>query len=311
VAVSLEDLRVFRAVAAAGSFGGGAARLRLSQPSVSERMARLERDLGRALFRRSRRGVVLSAAGERLLPYAERCVALAAEAVAAVRAELARPRLRLALHATFAPSTVPVVLDALAPLGIEVSCADVHSEEVVRLLDDGAADIGFVVPGPHPASLTVEPFRTDTVTCVVHPEHPLAAGRRFGVRELATVDGAGGGVACTAWGEGATRFLELLRAAPIPAGRLHLVSPAESVAQLARRGSHVGVLTRSTVEADLAAGTLVELPVADLPRWKITLSLAYRTADAGTAPVRALRAALLPGPAAARSSSGDLAQAAG
>jgi hypothetical protein len=49
------------------------------------------------------------------------------------------------------------------------------------------------------------------------------------------------------------------------------------------------------VEGELATGTLVELPVADLPRWEIILSLAYRTADADTPPVRALRAALLPG----------------
>jgi hypothetical protein len=47
--------------------------------------------------------------------------------------------------------------------------------------------------------------------------------------------------------------------------------------------------------ADLAAGTLVELPVLDLPRWEITLALAYRAADAGTAPVRALRAAFSAG----------------
>ncbi|MEO3841456.1 MULTISPECIES: hypothetical protein [unclassified Streptomyces] len=46
---------------------------------------------------------------------------------------------------------------------------------------------------------------------------------------------------------------------------------------------------------DLAAGSLVELPVTDLPRWELTLALAHRTQDTATAPVRALRAALLRG----------------
>jgi len=288
MALSLEDLRVFRSVAAAGSFGRGAARLRLSQPAVSERMSRLERDLGRPLFLRGGRGVRLTAAGERLLPYAERCLALAEEAVAAVRAERDRPRVRIALHATFAPTVVPRVLDALAPLDVDVTCTDVHSEEVVRGLDDHTVDIGFVVPGPYPHTLTVEPFLTDPVVCVARPAHPLAAGGPLRIRDLAAYP-----VACTTWGDGAARFLDLLRAAPVPAGRIHPVSPAETVAGLARRGSHTGVLTRSTVGPDLAAGELVELPVTDLPRWELTLALAHRTRDAGTAPVRAVRAALL------------------
>jgi DNA-binding transcriptional LysR family regulator len=290
--LSLEDLRVFRSVAATGSFGRAAARLRLSQPAVSERMARLERDLGRRLFLRGGRGVRLTTAGERLLPYAERCLALAAEAVAVVRAEANRPRLRVAMHATFAPTAVPLVLDALASQNVEVDCTDAHSEDVVGLLADGAVDIGLVVPCPYPHTLTVEPFLTDPVICVAAAGHPLAGRDRLQIRDLAT----GGPIACTAWGEGAAEFLALLRAAPLPSARLHPVSPAETVANLARRGSHAGLLTRSTVAHDLAAGTLVELPVTDVPRWEITLCLAYRTADAPTAPVRALRAALLSGP---------------
>jgi DNA-binding transcriptional LysR family regulator len=167
----LEDLRVFQSVATAGSFGRGAARLHLSQPTVSERMARLERDLGKQLFLRSGRGVRLTPAGERLLPYAERCLALADEALAVVRVEDNRPRVRVAMHATFAPSTMPLVLDALAPQNIEVSCIDAHSEDVVRLLDDGTVDIGLLVPCPHPRTLTVEPVLTDPVICVIHPGH--------------------------------------------------------------------------------------------------------------------------------------------
>jgi DNA-binding transcriptional LysR family regulator len=96
-------------------------------------------------------------------------------------------------------------------------------------------------------------------------------------------------------GEGADKFLELLRAAPLPSSRLSRVSPAEAVANLARRGSHVGLLTRSTVADDLTTGQLVELPVLDLPQWDLVLALAYRATDASTRPVRALRAALVDG----------------
>jgi DNA-binding transcriptional LysR family regulator len=199
-----------------------------------------------------------------------------------------RPRLRVAMHATFAPGTMPLVLDALAPLQVNLSCNDAHSEDVVRLLDDGTVDIGLVVPCPHPGTITVEPFLTDPVICVAHAAHPLAGSSQLRVRDLASST-----VACNAWGPGAEEFLTLLRAAPIPSSRLHPVSPAETVASLTRRGTHVGVVTRSTVAYDIATGLLVELPVTDLPHWDITLCLAYRSEDADSAPVQALRAALL------------------
>jgi DNA-binding transcriptional LysR family regulator len=286
----MEDLTVFRCVAAAGSFGSAATRLHLSQPAVSERMARLERDIGKQLFLRSGRGARLTAAGERLLPYADRCLALAEEALAMLRVEHNRPRVRVAMHATFAPSATPLVLDTLASLDTEVSCIDAHSEEVFQLLADGAVDFGLVVPCPHPRTITVEPFLADPVICVTQPHHELYDREQLLVRDLAAY-----AVACTAWGEGAGRFPDLLRAAPIPSSRLHLVSPVETVASLARRGSHVGLLTRSTVAHDLATGTLVELPVVDLPLWEITLALAYRIDDADTAHISALRTAFLDG----------------
>jgi DNA-binding transcriptional LysR family regulator len=49
----LRDLQVFLAVVRAGSFGGGGAELGLSQPTVSERITRLERQIGVTLFTRS------------------------------------------------------------------------------------------------------------------------------------------------------------------------------------------------------------------------------------------------------------------
>lgn len=78
----------------------------------------------------------------------------------------------------------------------------------------------------------------------------------------------------------------------MPSHRFHAISPPEAIATLARRGSHVGVLTRSSVEPDLATGTLVELPITDLPSWHVTLALAYRAKDADARHVRAVRATL-------------------
>jgi DNA-binding transcriptional LysR family regulator len=74
-----EDVRIFLAVAESGSVSGAARALRVGQPTVSRRLALLEHRLGAALFRRSVRGVALTAEGERLVPAARKMAEWAGE----------------------------------------------------------------------------------------------------------------------------------------------------------------------------------------------------------------------------------------
>lgn len=74
-----EEVRLFLAVAETGSVTGAARRLRLGQPTVSRRLAALERAVGETLFRRSVSGTALTAAGERLLEPARRMAEWAGE----------------------------------------------------------------------------------------------------------------------------------------------------------------------------------------------------------------------------------------
>ena len=66
------QLRVFEAVARRGGMNRAAEELHTVQSNVTARIRLLEEELGRPLFRRHSRGVALTAAGERLLPYAAR-----------------------------------------------------------------------------------------------------------------------------------------------------------------------------------------------------------------------------------------------
>ena len=116
MAAQTEDLIAFLAVAREGSFGRAASSLLVSQPAVSERMARLEREMGATLFVRGARGTTLTLAGEHLLPYATRTIDLLDEAAAAVGVSEGSPRLRVAVHVTFAHRVVPLVLNAVEPL---------------------------------------------------------------------------------------------------------------------------------------------------------------------------------------------------
>jgi LysR family transcriptional regulator, cell division regulator len=74
------DLRVFETVARLGGMSRAAGELNTVQSAVTTRIRQLEDELGTILFERHSRGVTLTAAGRRLLPYAARVAALLADA---------------------------------------------------------------------------------------------------------------------------------------------------------------------------------------------------------------------------------------
>jgi len=78
------DLRIFDAVARLGSMSRAATELHTVQSNVTARIRVLEDELGVALFERHSRGVALTAAGRRLLPYAARVRGLLEDARRAV-----------------------------------------------------------------------------------------------------------------------------------------------------------------------------------------------------------------------------------
>lgn len=82
--LNLNKLEVFAVVVRAGSFSAAGEQLLLTQPAISQHIQDLEASLGTRLFVRGRRGVTLTAAGERLAGYARAIFQLVAEAQNAV-----------------------------------------------------------------------------------------------------------------------------------------------------------------------------------------------------------------------------------
>src|SRR5688500_17274812 len=100
MALNLQHLAVFHAVAESGGVTSGADRLMVSQPAVSKQLRQLERELRITLFERQGRGVRLTEAGRVLSEYARSIFALAAEAESAVADVGALRRGRLTVGAT-------------------------------------------------------------------------------------------------------------------------------------------------------------------------------------------------------------------
>ncbi|MFE9763953.1 LysR family transcriptional regulator [Streptomyces sp. NPDC005808] len=83
--MQLRQLEYFLAICESGSFSGAATRLYVTQPSLSQQIRILEKELGSALLERGRHGVTLTPAGRAFLPQAQRVVRAAQDAKDAVR----------------------------------------------------------------------------------------------------------------------------------------------------------------------------------------------------------------------------------
>jgi len=108
--MDLAALTIFRAVVRENGVTRAAAKLNRVQSNVTTRIKQLEEQLGTDLFIRDGRRLVLTPAGETLLPYAERLLALADEARHAVRENRPSGRLRLGTMESVAASRLPGLL---------------------------------------------------------------------------------------------------------------------------------------------------------------------------------------------------------
>ncbi|MBL8687490.1 MAG: LysR family transcriptional regulator [Rhodospirillaceae bacterium] len=131
------DLDVLRSLVAAidlGGFGRAAAKLGRSQSAVSLQMQRLEAQFDRPLFRKEGRRLALTDAGDTVLAYARRLLALNDEAVAAVRGSAVEGSVRLGVVQDLADSTLAPVLARFARAH-PAAHVEVRVERSVTLLD--------------------------------------------------------------------------------------------------------------------------------------------------------------------------------
>ncbi|MGW0822876.1 LysR family transcriptional regulator [Streptomyces sp. NPDC002845] len=189
--MQFQQLQYFVAVAETRHFTRAAELVHVAQPSLSQQIRALERELGADLFQRARGNITLTDAGEALLPLARRILADADTARHEVQelAQLRSGRIRLGATPSLCTGLLPDVLRAYHDRypGIRLLVEEGGSHDLVRLLARGALDLALVVlplPTPSPALTTVEVLREDLVV-VSSPESPAPGhGRTVRIADL-------------------------------------------------------------------------------------------------------------------------------
>jgi DNA-binding transcriptional LysR family regulator len=190
--MDLAALTIFRTVVRENSMTRAAAKLNRVQSNITARIKQLEEQLGTDLFIRDGRRLVLTPAGETLLPYAERLLALAEEARHAVRENRPSGRLRLGTMESVAATRMPALLaryhQAWPDVALELETGTTgHLIERVREFEVDAA----LVATPLDAAAAfgdqidmVPVYREELVMLTPHDHPPVSCARDIALSTL-------------------------------------------------------------------------------------------------------------------------------
>jgi DNA-binding transcriptional LysR family regulator len=253
--------RYFMAVAEQGSVRGASRHLNVAASAISRQLILLEQQLGVPLFDRSSRGLELSPAGEILL----RGLRSAAQSHENTLDELSalkglkRGLLRIATVESISVSILPDMLLEFTGLypGIEIAVTVAGSDAVTALVRDHHADIGFTFNPTSLESLNALASRDFRLGAVMAPAHPLAKSQRLTMADCSGFP--------LAWPSRGLSLRAILDSLP----RSRFIKPTfecnslRLMASLARCGSCIAFQTPIGIEQELAARSLVWIPLSD------------------------------------------------
>lgn len=186
--ITLRQLRVFVAVAEAGSFTRAGETLDLPQSTISTQLRELEEALGLRLFDRHTRMLRLTEAGAEILPLARKTMA-DLESVIGSSAQLrtlGRGRVSIAASSMQAALVLPRLMGSFIERypGVKLDVFDVSQEEVLSMVHAGAVDFGLGTAFASHPELSMRPLWRETFFAYLRPEDPLAARRALTWKDL-------------------------------------------------------------------------------------------------------------------------------
>ncbi len=263
--ITLRQLTVFTEVNKSGSTTQASQKLSLSQSAVSAALTDLEGQLGVQLFDRVGKRLVVNEHGRLLYPRAQALLEQANEIEQLFRED--NGAIRVSASSTIGNYILPEVIARyrhdFPTLPLEMSVG--NSQDVVNAVLDFRVDIGLIEGPCHTAEIIAEPWLEDELVVFASPASPL-------VQTEVTLEQ----LAAAPWilrerGSGTRELVDYLLLSHLPQFHLGMeLGNSEAIKHAVRHGLGISCLSRRVIAEQLAAGTLVEVPVP-LPRLVRTL----------------------------------------
>lgn len=256
----LMQVEAFIQVARQGTVRGASEVLRVGQPALTARLAALESEVGTALFYRTSKGMVLTPAGNAMVPYAERAIDSLMAGIGHAREAEAGAELRVILGAAPAVSAyvLPELLARLptAQSGLRALVRTGHPLEIVERTLSGDIQLGLI-PDIGDTRVTSYPLYEEDLILVVRPDHPLASEPRVAIKMLEEY-------VLILFDRTTSYFASihtlLRKARVVPRGTIE-VDNTDTAKRMARRGLGVAFLPSPAAADAINDGSLVSVAV--------------------------------------------------
>lgn len=257
--MDLTQLRYFQRVAECSSFTQAAAKCAITQPALSQQIAKLEKEFGQPLFARTSRNVALTAAGSQLLEYTEKILQLVDDAKRHITDNGQGGRLQIA----FVPDLSRFLLSNLLPVlraefpDTEILVTEQPMDILIKRCERGEFDLLFQ-PAPYKSSpeLQMEELFSEEICLLAKTGHPL-----LDRKELQLPDLGGQKLVLLNDYHSLTRWLiEVLGERQIKIRTSARVDQVSTLWSLVENGSGVSLLPASLLPDPTVAG-LVSKPI--------------------------------------------------
>lgn len=252
--ISARQLEAVLALAEYGSFVAAAARLHLSQPTLTRAIKRLETALGVRLFDRSTRRVQITAAGREFAAVAERMLNDLGITVQSVR-EVAEERRGLVVLSTIMSVAGGVLPSIVAAYRADRPGVEIHIREGVHatVLEDvrsGVSDFGIGYVDELPDFVVGTALGRETFCAVMPVRHRLAGRRKVSLADL-----AGETIVALPTGSRTRRTIDAAAATVgVPLRQMVVVTQLATMLAFVGAGVGVGLVPRGTTRGPLARG---------------------------------------------------------
>ena len=257
--MTIRHLKVFTAVADAGGMSAAAKRLHVSQPTVSQAIAELEKYYGVKLFERLSQKLYLTKEGELMLSFSRHILDSFEQMEEAMDQAVKRANLRIGCSVTVGTCLINDILDQagirMPDLLFNVVVA--NSSDIERAILCNEVDIGIVEGILKSSELLVTPVCVDELVVVCGRSHPLAkeksvtldmlAGQEYISRESGSAE--------------RNQLEKIFEEHGLQLVRTFCSTNTEAIKNAVIRGRGIAVLSSRMIEKERAAGDIVVLPI--------------------------------------------------
>lgn len=260
--MTIRHLKIFKTVADLGGMSKAAKELHITQPSISQAIAELEKYYGVKLFERLSQKIYLTKEGELMLSFSRHILDSFEQMEAAMNQAVEKSSLRIGCSVSVGTCLIEEILDEAKERipQCQISVIVTNSSEIEQLILANEVDVGIVEGILKNKDLVITPVCEDELVLVCNMNHPLAK------ETMVTLDMLQGQDYASRESGSAERnqYEKLFEDAGLQLNRVFCSTNTEAIKNAVIHGRGIAVFSRRMVKQEVERGEMVVIPVRNV-----------------------------------------------